>query len=101
MLRSVVGAVAANMMLVPCLFTVYEGGGHPPLFNIGPQADPSPCLVEQAVNARLDATLAEAEARLLAQFAAITVEEVAQDFERRFEESGHTVPFPWHGATGE
>ena len=101
MLRSVVGAVAANMMLVPCLFTVYEGGGPPPLFNIGPQADPSPCLVEQAVNARLDATLAEAEARLLAQFAAITVEEVAQDFERRFEESGHTVPFPWHGATGE
>ena len=49
----------------------------------------------------LDATLAEAEARLLAQFAAITVEEVAQDFERRMEESGHTVSFPWHGATGE
>ena len=80
---------------------VYEAVGHPPLFNIGPQADPSPCLVEQAVNARLDATLAEAEARLLAQFAAITVEEVAQDFERRMEESGHTVSFPWHGATGE
>ncbi|MAY48022.1 MAG: transcriptional regulator, partial [Rhodobacteraceae bacterium] len=80
---------------------VYEAVGHPPLFNIGPQADPSPCLVEQAVDARLDATLAEAETRLLAQFAAITVEEVAQDFERRFEESGHAVPFPWHGATGE
>ena len=80
---------------------VYEAVGHPPLFNIGPQADPSPCLVEQAVDARLDATLAEAEARLLTQFAEITVEEVAQDFEHRFDESGHTVPFPWHGATGE
>ena len=30
---------------------VYEAVGHPPLFNIGPQADPSPCLVEQAVDA--------------------------------------------------
>ncbi|MAU45983.1 MAG: transcriptional regulator [Yangia sp.] len=80
---------------------VYEAVGHPPLFNIGPQADRSSCLVEQAVDARLDATLAEAEARLLTQFAEITVEEVAQDFEHRFDESGHTVPFPWHGATGE
>lgn len=80
---------------------VYEAVGHPPLFNIGPQAEPSTCLVEQAVDARLDATLHEAEARLLAQFAQITVEEVAQDFERRFAERGHGVPAHWYGSETE
>ena len=62
---------------------VYEAVGAPPLFNIGPNADPPDCLVEKAVDTRLDASLREAEARLLAQFAEIRVEDVAQDFESR------------------
>ncbi len=65
---------------------VYEAVGNPPLFNIGPEAEPVECLVEKAVDARLQATLREAENRLLDQFAEITVEELAQDFERRFAE---------------
>lgn len=73
---------------------VYEAVGAPSLFNIGPEAEPADCLVERAVDARLDATLQEAEARLLAQFAAIKVEDLAQDFEYRLAEhqqaSGHS-----------
>lgn len=65
---------------------VYEAVGNPPLFNIGPQAEPADCLVEQAVEAQLATELGEAEARLLARFAEIAVEDLAQDFERRFEE---------------
>lgn len=61
---------------------VYEAIGNPPLFNIGPKAVPSACLVEKAVDARLDTTLQKAEARLLAQFAEIAVEDLARDFEQ-------------------
>ena len=68
------------------LHDVYEAVGAPPLFNIGSDAEPAECLVEKAVDARLDATLRDAEARLLAQFADISVEDLAQDFERRFAE---------------
>ena len=67
---------------------VYEAVGKPPLFSIGPQADPSECLVEKAVDARLDATLRAAEDQLLAQFAAITVEDLAHDFETRLATKG-------------
>ncbi|RVV97216.1 Rrf2 family transcriptional regulator [Mesobaculum littorinae] len=63
---------------------VYEAVGAPVLFNVGPTAEPSDCLVEKAVDARLDSALREAEARLLTQFAAIRVEDVVQDFERDF-----------------
>lgn len=80
---------------------VYEAVGKPPLFNIGSQADPAACLVEQAVDARLDVTLREAEARLLAQFAAITVEDLAQDFERRYAELDRPVPTQWHPGPAE
>lgn len=63
---------------------VYEAVGAPPLFNIGPQAEPADCLVEKAVDARLELALRDAGTRLLDQFATITVEDLAQDFERRF-----------------
>ena len=43
---------------------------------------PSTRLVERAVDARLGAALQEAEARLLAQFGQITVEDLAQDYEK-------------------
>jgi DNA-binding IscR family transcriptional regulator len=65
------------------LLDVYEAIGHPQLFNIGPQAEFSPCLVEQAVDARINATLAAAEQAVLEQFGTITVEDVARDFEAK------------------
>lgn len=61
---------------------VYDAVGAPPLFNIGPGAEPAVCLVERAVDARLDASLREAETRLLEQFSKVSVEDVAKDFER-------------------
>jgi DNA-binding IscR family transcriptional regulator len=67
---------------------VYEAVGAPPLFNIGPGAEPSACLVERAVDARLDASLQEAETRLLEQFTRVTVEDVARDFERNAADRG-------------
>ncbi|WP_354433269.1 RrF2 family transcriptional regulator [Martelella mangrovi] len=63
---------------------VYEAIGSPPLFNIGPGADPADCLVEKAVDARLELAMQEAERRLLQQFSEIAVEDLAQDFEQRF-----------------
>ena len=63
---------------------VYLAVGAPPLFNIGPNADPSDCLVEKAVDAQLDASLREAEARLMSQFSKVSVEVLAQEFETRF-----------------
>lgn len=62
---------------------VYDAVGAPPLFNFGPSAEPSECLVEKAVDAQLAASLSEAEAQLMAQFAEITVEDLAKDFESR------------------
>ncbi|WP_428929578.1 Rrf2 family transcriptional regulator [Marinibacterium sp. SX1] len=74
---------------------VYEAVGAPPLFNFGSEADPTECLVERAVDTRLDATLNEAEARLLAEFAEIAVEDLALDFERlrsrHFDETAKTA----------
>lgn len=66
------------------LLNVYEAIGSPPLFNIGPGAESAECLVEQAVDAQLDLAMREAEQRLLQQFSKIAVEDLAQDFERRF-----------------
>ncbi|MAU21326.1 MAG: transcriptional regulator [Martelella sp.] len=66
------------------LLDVYEAIGSPPLFNIGPGAEPADCLVEKAVDARLDLAMKEAERKLLLQFSEISVEDLAQDFEQRF-----------------
>lgn len=66
------------------LLDVYRAIGEPALFSIGPHADRPECLVEQAVDARMAQTLAEAEALLMARFETITVADLADDFERRF-----------------
>ncbi|MBJ3777348.1 Rrf2 family transcriptional regulator [Acuticoccus mangrovi] len=65
------------------LLDVYRAIGEPPLFSIGPHADRPDCLVEQAVDARLEQTLGEAEALLMARFGAISVADLAADFEQR------------------
>ncbi|ORM70760.1 Rrf2 family transcriptional regulator [Pantoea rwandensis] len=62
------------------LLDVYQAMGSPALFSIGPAADPSPCLVEHAVDERLDQALNEAEALLLKRFSQITVADIADDY---------------------
>ncbi|WP_417310289.1 Rrf2 family transcriptional regulator, partial [Devosia sp.] len=56
---------------------VYEAIGAPALFNLGPNADQSQCLVEQAVDARLDGALGEAEALVMRRFGEVTVADLA------------------------
>ena len=65
------------------LLDIYTAIGGPPLFNIGPDSEQPECLVEQAVDARMAQALSEAEALLKNRFAAITVADLANDFEQR------------------
>lgn len=65
------------------LLDVYRAIGEPPLFSIGPHADHPDCLVEQAVDARMEAALGEAETLLMERFAKITIADLAEDFEAR------------------
>ena len=65
------------------LLDVYQAIGAPPLFAIGPSVDRPECLVEQAVDGALDETLREAESMLKQRLGAITVANVAADFDRR------------------
>lgn len=62
---------------------VYKALGEPRIFAIG-LADPAPeCLVEQAVNASMSEALRRAELLLVEQLSAITLGEIAADFDRR------------------
>lgn len=65
------------------LYDVYAALGAPAPFALGHRNATPTCLVERAVNAALDATLREAEALLLARMGAVTLAEIAADFDRR------------------
>lgn len=55
---------------------IYSALGAPPLLAMGNRSDAPDCLVEQAVNATLDASFKEAEALLLARFGEVTLADV-------------------------
>jgi DNA-binding IscR family transcriptional regulator len=61
----------------------HEAVGAPPLFAIGPTVDQPDCLVEQAVDAALDDAMREAEALLRSRLAAVTVADLAAEFDKR------------------
>ena len=52
---------------------LHEALGEPTMFAIGNRNETPECLVEQAVNAALEGTFAEAEALLLKRFSEITL----------------------------
>ncbi|KAB7772859.1 transcriptional regulator [Xanthomonas sp. LMG 12462] len=62
---------------------LHEALGEPALFAIGNRHESPECLVEQAVNAALEGTFAEAEALLLKRLSDITLADLAADFARR------------------
>lgn len=62
---------------------LHEALGEPALFAVGNRNEAPECLVEQAVNAALEGTFAEAEALLLKRFSEITLADLAADFSRR------------------
>ncbi|MFP3501560.1 Rrf2 family transcriptional regulator [Burkholderia sp. SIMBA_062] len=65
------------------LLDVYRAVGEPPVFSDLVSEDAPECLVEQAVNAHLSATLKEAEAVLLARFGEVTLGMLSRDFEAK------------------
>lgn len=65
------------------LHDVYAGLGEPRFFAVGHRQERPACLVEQAVNAALDQTLAEAEALILARLREVTLASLAADLARR------------------
>lgn len=65
---------------------LHEVLGEPAIFAIGNRNETPDCLVEQSVNAALDAAFADAEALLLERFAHVTLADLAADFARRHAE---------------
>ncbi|SDB13252.1 Rrf2 family transcriptional regulator [Bauldia litoralis] len=58
---------------------IYVALGSPTLFAIGNRSDAPDCLVEKAVNARLDRTVRAAEDLLVDRLGAITLADLAAD----------------------
>ena len=74
------------------LLDIYRALDRPDLFAIGIADDHGGCLVEAAVNARIESTLDEARTLLLTRFAQVSLADIADDFERRLAGSGHSLP---------
>lgn len=68
---------------------LHDALGEPTIFAIGNRNEAPDCLVEQAVNAALEGTFAEAEALLLKRFSEITLADLAADFARRHAAARH------------
>jgi DNA-binding IscR family transcriptional regulator len=68
---------------------LHESLGEPAVFAIGNRHERPECLVEQAVNAALEGTFAEAEALLLKRFSEISLADLAADFARRHAATRH------------
>ncbi|MBO6635150.1 Rrf2 family transcriptional regulator [Parvibaculum sp.] len=75
-------SIACDMGAVT-LADIHAALGAPSLLAIGNRSDAPGCLVEQAVNAQLDRTFAEAEALLLRRFGEVTLAALAKDFRKR------------------
>lgn len=75
------GWVLAESLENITLLDVYRAVGEPSLFSHLVSEDHPECLVEQAVNAHLSATLLEAEAVLLKKFGTVTIAMLAGEVE--------------------
>jgi DNA-binding IscR family transcriptional regulator len=62
---------------------IHSALGSPALFAIGNRTDAPDCLVEQAVNAAVNATLRDAETLLLARLGDVTLAMLSADVRRR------------------
>ncbi len=75
--------ITADLSVVT-LRHLHDALGEPALFAVGNRNEAPECLVEQAVNAALDQSFAEAETLLLARFGEITLADLAADFAVRY-----------------
>ncbi|WP_207284480.1 Rrf2 family transcriptional regulator [Pseudomonas sp. FW300-N2A2] len=67
------------------LLNIHQALGSSSLFAIGLSTDHPECLVEQAVNAALTEAFDAAQALLLDRLGSVTLEQLASDFERRYQ----------------
>lgn len=70
------------------LLDIHEALGSASLFAIGLSTDHPECLVEQAVNAALTDAFDAAQALLIERLGSVTLEQLAEDFEARFQSLG-------------
>ncbi|MGR9580346.1 Rrf2 family transcriptional regulator [Pandoraea sputorum] len=63
------------------LLDIHRAVGGPNIFAIGVESGNPECAVERAVNAALDGALREAEAILVARLGAVSLADLAQDFD--------------------
>lgn len=70
---------------------VYFALGSPALLAMGNRTEAPGCLVEQAVNAALNSTYADAEALLLDRFGAVSLAALSADFHARMVASGKSI----------
>jgi DNA-binding IscR family transcriptional regulator len=68
------------------LLDIHQALGSSSIFAIGLSAVHPECSVEQAVNAVLTDAFDAAQALLIERLASITLEQLANDFERRHQE---------------
>lgn len=73
------------------LHDIYLALGAPGLLAMGNRTEAPGCLVEQAVNAALDASFKEAEALLLDRFRGVTLAALSADFHTRMLKNGGTA----------
>ena len=66
------------------LLDIHQALGSTSIFAIGLSTDHPQCLVEQAVNGALTDAFDEAQALLLKRLGAITLAQLAEDFDARF-----------------
>ncbi|WP_426201195.1 Rrf2 family transcriptional regulator [Pseudomonas sp. TWP3-1] len=67
------------------LLDIHQALGSSSVFAIGLSTDHPKCLVEQAVNAALTDAFDAAQALLLERLGSVTLEQLAEDFERRYQ----------------
>jgi DNA-binding IscR family transcriptional regulator len=77
------GWTLAGDLATITLRDVYHALGSPSLLAIGNRTEAPGCLVEQAVNAALDAAYHDAQALLLSRLGDVTLEMLSDDFHAR------------------
>jgi DNA-binding IscR family transcriptional regulator len=79
------GWTLAKTLADMTLLDIHQALGSSSLFAIGLSTDHPQCLVEQAVNAALTDAFDAAQALLINRLASVTLEQLANDFERRYQ----------------
>lgn len=80
------GWTLAKPLAEMTLLDIHQALGSSSLFAIGLSTDHPQCLVEQAVNAALTEAFDAAQALLIDRLGSVTLDQLANDFERRFRE---------------